>query len=173
MARKTKDISDRGISSGPKRRDRKVYSGESLRCAAMPMGGIGTGSIALCGDGSLRQWQIFNQVNHLCFVPGCLFAIRARTGWHHGVSRLLLTPVAHGEEGFTPAPGVNDHVVPEELKDILARFPGVRNVEYVGEYPIAQLRYVSWKLIPHHTIIPPSIQVSSFWRGVCGIDPTT
>ena len=38
---------------------------------------------------------------------------------------------------------------------------------------IAQLRYISWKLIPHNTIIPPSIRVSSSWRRVCGIDPTT
>src|SRR5438876_7923187 len=39
-----------------------VYRGEQLRAVAMPLGGIGTGSVALCGDGSLRQWQLCNNV---------------------------------------------------------------------------------------------------------------
>ncbi|MGC9318721.1 MAG: GH116 family glycosyl-hydrolase, partial [Armatimonadota bacterium] len=50
-----------------------VYSGSSLRAVAMPMGGLGAGSVALAGDGTLRQWQIFNQVNHTAFVPGTFF----------------------------------------------------------------------------------------------------
>ena len=55
-------------------RQRKVYRSEALRAVAMPLGGIGTGTIAICGDGSLRQWQIHNQVNHLACVPHSFFA---------------------------------------------------------------------------------------------------
>ena len=36
----------------------------------------GGGSIALAGDGGLRQWQITNTVNHLAHVPDSFFAIR-------------------------------------------------------------------------------------------------
>ena len=39
---------------------RKVYSGKSLADLAIPLGGIGAGSIALGGRGDLREWQIFN-----------------------------------------------------------------------------------------------------------------
>ncbi|GAH39770.1 unnamed protein product, partial [marine sediment metagenome] len=39
-------------------------TGKKLRCAAMPLGGIGTGSIAIGGDGLLKQWQITNNRNN-------------------------------------------------------------------------------------------------------------
>jgi len=44
-------------------------TGKKLRCAAMPLGGIGTGSIAIGGDGFLKQWQITNTIKHTAFVP--------------------------------------------------------------------------------------------------------
>src|SRR5437868_15403655 len=59
-------------------RTQHVYRGEALRAVAMPLGGIGSGTIALCGDGSLRQWQIHNQVNHIASGPNSFFAVWAR-----------------------------------------------------------------------------------------------
>ena len=56
-----------------------IYAGPATRHVAMPLGGIGAGQIALGGDGGLRQWQIFNQINHVAFVPGSFFAIRTTT----------------------------------------------------------------------------------------------
>jgi uncharacterized protein (DUF608 family) len=53
----------------------KVYEGEALRAVAMPLGGIGTGSVAICGDGGLRQWQLANTVDHLGHVPHSFFAV--------------------------------------------------------------------------------------------------
>jgi uncharacterized protein (DUF608 family) len=43
-------------------REALTYRGEALRAVALPLGGIGTGSVALAGDGGLRQWQIVNNV---------------------------------------------------------------------------------------------------------------
>lgn len=38
----------------------KTYSGEHLRRIKMPLGGIGTGTISLSGNGSLVDWEIRN-----------------------------------------------------------------------------------------------------------------
>lgn len=90
---------------------RKVYRGEAVKDVAMPMGGIGSGSISICGDGSLREWQIWNQVNASCILPGSFFAIKAGN-----IARALKTESAGG------------------LK-------GVAATEFVGEYPIAEIAY--------------------------------
>ena len=37
-------------------REALTYRGEALRAVALPLGGIGTGTVALAGDGGLRQW---------------------------------------------------------------------------------------------------------------------
>ncbi len=121
--------------------ERIVYRGESLRAVAMPLGGLGAGSIALCGDGGLRQWQIFNQINHLAHVPHSFFAIRVPTGWNRSVCRVLQSSALYGQADFQPPATSNDHVVPDESKALLAKLPGVSEIEFVGEYPIAQIAY--------------------------------
>ncbi|MCC7354263.1 MAG: hypothetical protein IT330_10940 [Anaerolineae bacterium] len=124
--------------------ERIVYRGDHLRAVAMPLGGLGTGSIALCGDGSLRQWQLFNTANHLAMVPHSVFAIWAqkRTLFTKPVVRILQSAETYDHSRFSPAPLVNDHVVPAACTDLLKRFPGVPHVEFVGEYPIAQVAYL-------------------------------
>lgn len=37
---------------------------------------LGGGSIAIAGDGGLRQWQINNKVNHIAHVPNSFFAMK-------------------------------------------------------------------------------------------------
>jgi len=112
----------------------------------MPLGGIGTGSVALCGDGSLRQWQIVNQVNHEAFLPHSFFAIYVQpTGPAAGdrpVARVLQSAALYDDESFQPAPSVSDHIVPQEARRLLEQLPGVESTEFVGEYPIAQVRYL-------------------------------
>ena len=118
----------------------RMLVGGALRCVAMPMGGIGTGTIALCGDGSLRQWQIVNRVNHLGYVPDSFFAIRCKTGGK-AVAKVLQSSALYDESGFKPSASVNDHVIPEEQKRLLEELPHVQATEFIGEYPIAEIRY--------------------------------
>ena len=117
-----------------------VYCGENLRAVAMPLGGIGAGSVALCGDGSLRQWQLCNNVNHLAFVPHSFFAVCAQAQGKQAVSRVLQCGALYGEE-FAPIPSVNDYVIPAECKRLLETLPGVQATEFTGEYPVAEVRY--------------------------------
>ncbi len=119
----------------------RAFTGENLRAVAMPLGGIGTGSLALCGDGSLRQWQLCNNVNHLAFVPHSFFAVRAQRQGQPAVARVLQSGALYHEE-FAPIPSVNDYVIPEECKRLLEVLPGVQATEFVGEYPTASVRYL-------------------------------
>lgn len=124
-------------------RPRKTCHGDALRAVAMPLGGIGTGSIALCGDGSLRQWQIHNQVNHLACIPGSFFAVWTRrvSPPEIPVARVLQSAALYETEGPLPPPTSNDHVVPLVHKQLLKQLPGVQSTEFIGEYPIAELSY--------------------------------
>ena len=119
-----------------------TYAGNSIRAVAMPLGGIGAGQIALCGDGSLRQWQIFNQVNHLAYVPGSFFAVSVedpKSG--HVASRLLQSDDLYDEADFKPVPSVSDHVVPDEAKALLKTVPGIEKTTFIAKYPLAELSY--------------------------------
>ncbi len=82
----------------------------------MPLGGIGTGHFCLCGDGSLRQWQIFNNINHLAFLPGTFFALSVRKPDGESKASLLLSRRFLTETLERSAPSVSDHCVPGELK---------------------------------------------------------
>ena len=55
----------------------RVYRGKNLEAVGMPLGGIGTGSIWLNGQGQLGIWQIFNNLSEPR-VPDSFFAVRAK-----------------------------------------------------------------------------------------------
>lgn len=40
---------------------RQVYKGNELDNIGMPIGGVSTGQIYLCGDGTLANWELFNR----------------------------------------------------------------------------------------------------------------
>ena len=49
------------MTDNQKWRALKNYSGENLRRIAMPLGGIGTGTLSLGGKGDLRDWEVMNR----------------------------------------------------------------------------------------------------------------
>ncbi len=122
-------------------RVRNVYHQEQLEALAMPLGGLGTGSIALCGDGSLRQWQIHNQVNHTACVPHSFFAVWARDPFSNesATVRVLQSSAYYDAQTPVPPPTSNDHIVPPAQRRLMEQLPGVSALEFHGEYPIAEL----------------------------------
>jgi len=132
--------------------NRRVLAGQALRAVAMPLGGIGAGTIALAGDGGWRQWQIHNRPNHLGYVPHSFFAAWMRPEAVHftkrrrpedlmGRARVLQSAALYDDAAFVPPVTTSDHIVPDEARRLLAALPGVDTIEYVGEYPIAQVTY--------------------------------
>ena len=121
-----------------------ALTGENLRCAAMPLGGIGTGTIALGGDGLLKQWQITNTVKHRAFVPNSFFAVRTRilsTSNANPISRALICTKPHDDIDFTPAKSVSDHIITKNMKEFVDKLPQVENIIFSGEYPISFLKF--------------------------------
>ena len=103
---------------------KEVFRGKALESIGMPCGGIATGQIYLCGDGTLGCWQIFNN---------------AESNWventhstyqHRGIAK----PV---DQGFAVAVGTSEG---RQLLKKLDR-QGFDDIEFQGEYPIATVRY--------------------------------
>ncbi len=138
-------------------------TGEKLRCAAMPLGGIGTGTIALGGDGLLKQWQITNTVTHKAFVPNSFFAVRTRTmsnSKEKPISRALMCTNPHDNNDFIPAKSVSDHLITNTMKEFFNKLPQVENIIFSGEYPISFLKFedkslpIETSLIAFNPFIP-------------------
>ncbi|MCL6623743.1 MAG: hypothetical protein K6T17_03870 [Fimbriimonadales bacterium] len=106
----------KGLLELPERPLGKKFFGENARCVGIPLGGIGTGHFCLFGDGSFRQWQIFNVIHHLAFLPGTFFALSVRRPRREPKASLLLSRRFLLKPPERMAPSVSDHYVPEELK---------------------------------------------------------
>lgn len=118
-----------------------IYSDETLRHLAVPLGGIGTGNVSLGGEGGLRQWQLFNQINHRAFVPDSFFAAR----WSAGQPPLSELRILQSEAALALArpgtPLVDDDLIPAQQSDLVRRFGGMPDAEAETSYPFFNIRY--------------------------------
>ncbi len=140
----------------------RELKGPKLNCVAFPLGGIGTGNISLAGDGSLRQWQIVNNVNHLAFIPESFFFLQTRIEGSNSWLTKLLEKNIKLPQDYKPAESVNDYIIPP---DILARhktYECFEDLEFKGEYPFAKILY-------HDPKIPVEIQLEA-WNPMIPLD---
>ncbi|MCX6900669.1 MAG: GH116 family glycosyl-hydrolase [Verrucomicrobia bacterium] len=119
----------------------RVYRGANLEAVSMPIGGIGTGTVWLDGQGRLGVWQIFNNLSETR-VPDSFFAVRVKSGDKPAMLRVLQTVP---EEPLTP----------------------VASLTYEGGYPIARLDFsdpalpVALRLEAFNPLIPTDTANSS------------
>lgn len=119
----------------------------------MPLGGIGTGSVALGADGGLRQWQLHNIGNHLGELPNSFFCVRAtRTEPPVDVVRILQAPPPE-VSGRTPL--VNDDMVPDWQRRLLDRHRGVDATTWRGVYPFGEIEYAD-------AVLPVDVSLEAF-----------
>ncbi len=71
----------------------KTYEGAFLRRVALPLGGIGTGTISLGGRGDLRDWEIVNRPAK-GFTPRAFFALWAKPEGNEAITRCLEGDIA-------------------------------------------------------------------------------
>ena len=119
-----KKLSAEWVRSLFERGAKEVFKGEALENIGMPCGGIGTGQLYLCGDGTLGCWQIFNDAQSN-WVEGT-FATYA----HHGIAK----PVDQGFAVTAAPPGGQPLLKALNRKDF-------SDVTFQGEYPIGTIRY--------------------------------
>ncbi|OJV58805.1 MAG: hypothetical protein BGO38_15715 [Cellulomonas sp. 73-145] len=116
-----------------------VLDSGAAPAAALPLGGIGTGNLAIGADGALRQWQLHNLGNHLGELPNTFFALRY-SGLQPPVDGLrVLQARSFATE---PVPMVNDAAVPAWHEDLFRAFPPVAATRLRGFYPFADLEVV-------------------------------
>lgn len=132
---------------------------------AMPLGGIGTGNVSICADGSLRQWQLHNIGNHVATLPGSFFALR--------VSRIeppldtLRVLQAVPREGAADTPLVTDNHVPAWQRRIVDEFGGFSSARFSATYPVAEISFrdddvpLDVRLEALTPLVPPDVEKSS------------
>ncbi|WP_433163450.1 GH116 family glycosyl-hydrolase [Kribbella sp. CA-247076] len=114
------------------------YSGDKLTHFALPLGGLGTGTVALAGNGALRQWQLHNIGNHEAFVPDSFFALRlSQVEPPLDDIRLLQGPLRQP----THTPLVTDDVVPESERRLHQLLHPVGSATVSATYPRARVDY--------------------------------
>ncbi len=108
----------------------RVFTGEQLKMLAFPLGGVGSGSLALGGRGQLRDWEIFNRPNKGFSPPYAFPAIWIKAGDAKPITRVLearILPPYEGQDGL----GSNNS-------------PGLSRIataEFTAQYPLAHLQF--------------------------------
>jgi len=103
------------------------YDQQHLKCIALPLGGIGTGTVSLGGRGDLRDWEIVNRPAKGFTPPHAFFALYAKPAGGAAVTRALegaIEPPYEGASGSTVA----NHGLP--------RF---RSSSFAAAYPLGQV----------------------------------
>ncbi|MCO8271707.1 non-lysosomal glucosylceramidase [Actinoplanes sp. TRM 88003] len=136
------------------------FTGDARRAVAFPLGGLGTGHVALCGDGALRQWQLLGVPNHDALLPDSFFALRVSSLEPPAdVVRLLQSE----PPAYTPAPNVSDGVYAAPDR----RWPLVEDTMFEAAYPFATVDYhdsalpVAVTLEAHTPFVPLDVDASS------------
>ncbi len=118
-----------------------LYTGAKTSQISFPLGGIGTGSIGLAGNGRLIDWEIYNRPNKGSTNGFSHFAIRVEQEGKVVDARILhgdLAPPYQGEfdsprfTGFGWGP----------RREYLTGIPHFSEVEFRGEYPLADLNFI-------------------------------
>lgn len=120
------------------------------RFVAMPLGGIGTGHVAIGADGGLRQWQLHNIGNHHGDLPGSFFAVRANVVEPPlaDVRVLQARPV---DGPHTPL--VDDDALPDWQRDLATR-RGVDATTFRATYPVARVDF-------HDAVLPVEVSLEA------------
>ncbi len=117
-----------------------LYKGNKTREIVFPLGGMGTGSIGLSGNGMLADFEIFNRPSKGSLNGMSFLAVRAEDE-----SGVIDTRVLNGDytksymgfyqQGFYHGYGFGPQ------RETMAGFPHFKSSDFKGEFPFATLRF--------------------------------
>lgn len=140
-----------------------IYTGKNLKEIIFPLGGIGTGSIGLCGNGMLEDWEIFNRPNKGGGNGYTFMAVRAKKADGTVITRVLQSDVQkelmgrylHSNfEGY----GYGPH------KMSMCGFPHFKTCIFDAKFPFATLTFED-EVFPAKVVLTafnPFIPLDSF-----------
>lgn len=132
--------------------DHFLYRGAKTSQISFPLGGIGSGSIGLAGNGRLIEWEIFNRPNKGSVNGFSHFAIRAETQEVEGSGvenssdgKVLAARILHGDV-HAPFQGEFTNMKFNTYgwgprREYLTGLPHFPDVDFRGEYPLAELTF--------------------------------
>lgn len=138
----------------------KHYDQDHLLNIALPLGGIGTGTVSLGGRGELRDWEIMNKpaIGYSTVTKGNnapFFSIYIKPGGEQPVTRALIGPVHPTEYIHYEGRPVNQH-----------GFPRFANASFDAAYPVGIVNLsdkslpVSVKIIGFNPLVPGDADAS-------------
>lgn len=138
----------------------KHYDQNHLLNVALPLGGIGTGTVSLGGRGELRDWQIMNKpaIGYSTVTKGNnapFFSIFVKPENEKAITRALIGPVHPSEYNHYEGRSTNQH-----------GFPRFANASFDAAYPVGivnlsdKMMPVSVKIIGFNPLIPGDADAS-------------
>lgn len=112
-----------------------LYKNENLKEISFPLGGIGTGSIGIAGNGGFVDWEIFGKPNKKSYNGFTHIMVRA-TQSEKSTYRVLQGDHISDLTGI-PGCGFGMGVSNKSM----AGFKHFKNCEFNGEYPIADIKF--------------------------------
>jgi len=117
-----------------------LYTGNQLKEISFPLGGIGTGSVGIAGNGSLIDFEIFNRPNKNSINAYTFFTVKAEYPDGRRAVRILQGDAMKDFSGFTRGPqgrGFGEGYA----QGLMAAYPHFREVVFDGRFPIAALTF--------------------------------
>ncbi|MFT7034820.1 MAG: non-lysosomal glucosylceramidase [Cyclobacteriaceae bacterium] len=132
----------------------KTYEGKYLDEVAMPLGGIGTGTVSIGGKGDLRDWEIMNR-GAIGYLPafklvnptianGPFFAVYYKKANEEAKIKVLEGPIA-----------VKDYYGDWGADAVNSGFPRFEKTTFAAAYPLAQINF-------EHKNAPIDIRLEAF-----------
>ncbi|MBQ9735851.1 MAG: hypothetical protein IJV96_03600 [Clostridia bacterium] len=116
------------------------YEGKRLEQISFPIGGIGTGSIGLAGNGHLVDWEIFNTPDKGSLNGATHIAVRAEYPDGRVVVKILQSAYTHSLMGKYSQTTYNGFGYGPN-RNTMAGFPHFEKASFEGEYPFATITF--------------------------------
>ena len=121
-----------------------TYRGDQLNEISFPLGGIGTGSIGLAGNGRLIDWEIFNRPNKGSINGFSHFAVKAERGAEVVDARVLHGDLTGPLSGSLRSTWLHSYGF-GPTRASLGGLPHFADVEFEGTFPVATLSFADEK----------------------------